>query len=125
MLQRLVVGLALAAFVSVVVVGSASAQQQGRRGGNFGGRGGGGGTSLTGLLRNEAVQKELGLDEAAVAKAREAGEQYQAEMQAELEKAGVSFGGLRDLPEAERNAKMAELREKSNAITAKLAPSLR
>ena len=91
-------------------------QGRGGQGRGFGGRGGGT-TSLLGLCSMEAVQKEIDLVD---------------EQKADLDKlrasqresrgsrtGGVDFRALRDLPEEERNAKIAEMREKSAADRAK------
>jgi hypothetical protein len=105
----------------------ALAQQQGRgRGrGTFGF--GGQEQTLFSLVRNEAVQKDIGLTDPA--KVREVAEEYAAAIRSEMESSGLSFQGLRDLPEAERAAKMREFQTKSaevaKKVTEKLEPKLK
>jgi hypothetical protein len=119
-LTALVFGLAAA-----VLVGPAAAQEQGR------GRGRGGfgqqEQTLFSLVRNEAVQKDIGLTDAA--KVREIAEEFGTSLRSEMESSGVSFQGLRDLPEAERAAKMREFQTKSaeisKKVTEKLEPKLK
>jgi len=105
----------------VLVVGAAaSAQdQKGRRGGGFGFGRGGLGQSLVGLAAQESVQKDIGLSADVVTKVGTLNAEYRAAVQKENE--GNPFPqGIRDLPEAERTAKMAEYTKKANEITAKL-----
>lgn len=86
------------------------------RGGGFGGTRGGG-TSLLGLCGIEAVQKEIDLvdeQKADLDKLRTAQREARGNRTG-----GTDFRALRELPEEERNAKMAELREKSAADRAK------
>src|SRR5687767_1259238 len=105
---------------SLVVVGllALPAQgQQGRRGGGFGRT-----QTLFGLAGNEAVQKEIGVTDAA--KVEALADEYREALQAELQSAGVSFDGIRDLPEAERNAKLRELTTKSAEAAKKVGDKL-
>ena len=101
--------------VALLLVGSGIASAQPGRGGFGMGRGGRQG--LAGLLGREAVQKELGLEGAALEKATAVAKEFEQEMTAESAKllpAG-GFASLRDLPEAERTAltqKMSELGKK-------------
>ena len=100
--------------VAMTLVASPVLGQQGR------GRGGFNRTqSLVSLAGNEAVQKEIGLTDASKVTAL-AGE-YREALQQEL--SGVDFQGLRDLPEAERAAKMRELTAKSEAAAKKVNES--
>jgi hypothetical protein len=100
--------------VAVSLVASPVLGQQGRGRGGFGfGRGT---QSLVSLAGNEAVQKEIGLTDAA--KVNELSGQYREEIQKEM--SGLGFQGLRDLPEAERAAKMRELTAKSEAASKKV-----
>ena len=94
--------------------------QQGRgqqgRGGGFGSSRGGS-TSLLGLCSIEAVQKEIDLvdeQKTDLDKLRTSQREARGDRTG-----GVDFRALRELPEEERNAKMAELREKSAADRAK------
>lgn len=115
----------LASFLAVGLVmflsaSMALAQGQGGRGG--GGRGGFGGPrvgGVLGLLNNQEVQKELALDEATKTGVKKvvdaAGEEARTEAGA-----GGGFAGLRDLPEAERRAKMQEFQAKAAAVQAKI-----
>jgi hypothetical protein len=99
--------------VLVLLAASASAQQRGGRGFGFGGRS----QSLVGLAAQESVQKDLGLSADLVGKIGPLNDEYRAAR----EKEGVQFPtGLRDLPEAERNAKMEEYNKKSAEVAAKL-----
>jgi hypothetical protein len=89
--------------------------QQGRGGGIGGSRGGS--TSLLGLCSIEAVQKEIDLvdeQKTDLDKLRTSQREARGDRTG-----GVDFRALRELPEEERNAKMAELREKSAADRAK------
>jgi hypothetical protein len=116
-LTALVFGLAAA-----VLVGPASAQQEGRGRGRGFGFGGQQEQTLFSLVRNEAVQKEIGLADAA--KVREIAEEFGSSIRSEMESAGISFQGLRDLPEAERAAKMREIQTKSAEVTKKVTDKL-
>jgi hypothetical protein len=82
-----------------------------------GGRGGFGmgQSSPLQLVGNAAVQKELGMSEDQIAKAKTLGDEAREELTAG---GGGGFQGLRDLPEDERRAKMEEMRAKM-AETAK------
>lgn len=106
--------------VGMVMFLSASlalAQNEGRgrgRGGFGGGTGG-----VLGLLSNEEVQKELALDDAGKASVKKIIDASREESRTELG-AGGGFAGLRDLPEAERRAKMQELQAKGAAVQAKI-----
>jgi Spy/CpxP family protein refolding chaperone len=104
--------------LSLVLVALLAQPAQAQRG-----RGGFGRTqSLFSLAGNEAVQKEIGLTDAAKVEALE--DEYRDAMQAELASAGVSFDGIRDLPEAERNAKIRELSTKSAEAAKKVGDKL-
>ncbi|MBT6153810.1 MAG: hypothetical protein HOL01_25595 [Planctomycetaceae bacterium] len=89
--------------LAVVLVAGSTSYAQGQRGRGF--RGFGGGASSSALLGSEQVQKELKLSEEQIAKVKEITDASRASSR-EL------FSGLRDLPEEERRAKFAELREK-------------
>jgi Spy/CpxP family protein refolding chaperone len=108
----------------IVVAASASAQQQGqgRRGGGFGfGNFGGRGTqTLVSLAGQESVQKDLGLSADAATKAGTLNDEYRAASQKEIQAIGFDFAAIRDLPEAERTAKMADYTKKMGEVTTKL-----
>jgi hypothetical protein len=91
----------------------ASTAQAQRRGGFFGRS-----QSLVGLASNETVQKEIGLTD--TSKVEKLNDDYRTALGEEMQAAGIDFGGLRDLPEAERNAKMRELTAKSEAAAKKV-----
>ncbi|MEQ8785573.1 MAG: hypothetical protein RIC55_04710 [Pirellulaceae bacterium] len=104
--RRLIVLMAVAALVALVA-DSAMAQPGGRgRGGPGGGGGFGGGFGGGGamdLLQNQSVQKELELLDDQVAQIRELSQDNSAR-----DRMRELFGGLRDLPEEERRAKITE-----------------
>jgi len=88
---------------------------QGRGFGSFGNRGGG--TSLLALTGVEAVQKEIDMvdeQKADLDKLRAAQRENRGDRTG-----GFDFRALRELSEEERNAKMAEFREKATAERAK------
>jgi hypothetical protein len=97
--------------VAVTLVASPVWGQQGRGRGGFGRQ-----QSLVSLAGNEAVQKEIGLTDASKVTAL-AGD-YRDALQKEM--SGLDFAGIRDLPEAERAAKMRELTAKSEAAAKKV-----
>jgi hypothetical protein len=101
---------------AIVLIAQPAMGQQGR------GRGFGRPQSLFSLAGNEAVQKEIGLTD--TAKVEALADEYREALQSELESAGVSFDGIRDLPEAERNAKMRELNAKSAEAAKKVGDKL-
>src|SRR5690348_9900050 len=98
----LVFGVAL-----LLVVPAAAQQRQRGQGQGRGGRGGFGGPGLAGLIRNEGVQKEIGLtsDEA---------EKAQAALQKVNEKYQDERATLRDLSPEERREKGMALNTKIN-----------
>jgi hypothetical protein len=101
--------------VLVLLAATASAQQRGGRGFGLGGRS----QSLVGLAAQESVQKDLGLSADVVSKIGPLNDEYRASAQKENESNPFPMG-IRDLPEAERTAKMAEYTKKSAEISAKL-----
>ena len=105
--------------VLIASMSMVSAQQGGGRGGRggFGGGFGGPQTKLQ-LITNEAVQKELALEAAQTEKLKGIGAEVRKE--GEALRGNFDFQGLRELPEEERNKKMAEFRTKSQEATAKL-----
>ena len=114
MSRNILSALGLSLFMVALLAQPAQAQR---------GRGGfGRAQSLFSLAGNEAVQKEIGLTDASKVEALE--DEYRDAVQAELETAGVSFDGIRDLPEAERNAKIRELSTKSAEAAKKVGDKL-
>jgi hypothetical protein len=107
--------------VAVALVASPVMAQQGRGRGGFGlfGRGQ---QSLISLAGNEAVQKDLGVTDAS--KLNSLAEEYREAIRQEMSSSGIDFQGLRDLPEAERDAKLREFQSKSEAATKKVNESL-
>lgn len=120
MLTRFSWGLA-GCLLAVALVASAGAQE-GQKGGR--GRGGGilGRDSLISLAGNEAVQKELGADEATVGKIRSVTQEYRDALESE---APFNLRDLQNLSDDERRTKMRERNEKRNAVTAKFEPKLK
>ena len=98
--------------IAVALVAAPVSAQQGRGRGMFGR----GGQSLMTLAGNEAVQKDIGLTDAS--KIQGLAGEYREAIQQEM--SGIDFQGLRDLPEAERAAKMRELTAKSEAAAKKV-----
>ncbi|MEX2173405.1 MAG: hypothetical protein WD872_03530 [Pirellulaceae bacterium] len=105
--------------LTVLAVGlmtdSTDAQQRpgrGGRGGAPGGFGGQPGGGVTGLLQDENVRKELDLVDEQVTKLREIGDKLQEESRGQFD-----FGALRELSEDERNARLAEMREKTQKLS--------
>ena len=116
-----VLALSLVMFLSVSM---AMAQGQGQGNRQRGGRGGfgggfGGAGGVMGLLNNEEVQKELALDEATKASVKKITDAAAEEARTEAG-AGGGFAALRELPEAERRAKMQELQAKGAEVRAKI-----
>ncbi len=104
----------LAVILIVLAADSISQAQdrgRGRRGGGFGFSGGRRGADAASLLRSEQIQTELKLDEDQLA-----------EIETFTEKARQQsrelFSGLRDLSDAERQAKREELRSKQQELQA-------
>ncbi|MEX2026478.1 MAG: hypothetical protein WEH44_04240 [Pirellulaceae bacterium] len=107
--------------VAAALVASVDAQegQQGRRGG-FGF--GGGFNNVLSVAGNEAVQKEIGADEATVGKIRAVNQEYRDALETE---APFNPQDLQNLSEEERRTKFRELSEKRTAVTAKFEPKLK
>ena len=118
MLLRFSTGGILAVLLAVVCVNSAQSQEG--RGRGFSGFGGG--SSMASLLGNEAVQKELGLEGAALEKAKALRDEYRAEVQKAMPEG--SFQGLRDLPRDQQAAKLTEFRQKTTEASAKAAAAV-
>lgn len=114
--------LAIAALAVLAMCADSAFAQPGRggrggRGGGFGGGfGGAGGGGTTGLLQDESVRKELDLVDEQITKLTDLATRLREDIQAQLQ--GVDFGSFRDLSEEERNARMAEIRAKTEKVTA-------
>lgn len=124
MRMRLWTGLATLAIAGTMTTAAFAQPGAGGRGrGGFGG-GMGGPQSALMLAGNPAVQKELGVSEDQIAKLKTLGD----EARAEMSEANGPQEDLRDLPEAERRAKMTEMMAKrveaSRKINAKFKPKL-
>lgn len=89
--------------------------------GGFGGGGFGGSRGLLGLINNDAVKKELAVDEETAGKLKKVGDDAIAETRTEMEKLG---GGGRDafqgLSDDERRAKFQEMQTKGAEIRTKI-----
>ncbi|HZN34925.1 MAG TPA: hypothetical protein VFB80_13945 [Pirellulaceae bacterium] len=106
--------------LALVVALTASAAAQQRRGG-FGFGFGRAPQGLVSLAAQEPVQKDLGLSADVVGKISPLNDEYRAAIQKEMQAAGtLDFQGLRDLPEAERAAKLAEYTKKTTEASAKV-----
>lgn len=115
------VGLLAVVVIAIVAVSASAFAQPGRGRGGFGGPGGGGfggpgGGNGLDLLGDENVRKELDLVDDQVTKLREVGEKMREDMRGAFE--GVDFREFRDLSEEEREARMAPIREKMQAVSA-------
>lgn len=124
MRMRLWTGLAALAIAGTMTTAVFAQPGAGGRGrGGFGG-GMGGPQSALMLAGNPAVQKELGVSEDQIAKLKTLSD----EARAELSEGGGPPEGLRDLPEAERRAKMTEMMAKraeaARKVNAKFKPKL-
>ena len=111
----LILGLA----VSTAAFAQQSRGQGGRGGfggGGFGGFGGGGamGGSFA-LLQDENVKKELDLVDEQVSKITSLQEKLQEDLRSQFQ--GQDFSSFRDLSEDERNARVEEMRAKSQKVT--------
>jgi Spy/CpxP family protein refolding chaperone len=102
--------------LAVSLVASPVLGQQGRGRGLFGRQ------SVVSLAGNEAVQKDLGVTDAS--KLNAVAEEYRNAVREAMSGLGIDFGALRDLPEAERAAKMREVNEKTEAAQAKVTETL-
>lgn len=94
----------------------------------FGGRGPGGGRGgALGLLRNEAVQKELGISDEAREKLTKLAESAGAEMRAEMEKAGVTggFQALQGLSPEQRQEMQKKMADAMRTAQEKIVPQIK
>lgn len=116
-------GLAILAVIGMMATSAFAQPGGGGRGGRggFGGFGGFGGTQSTlSLAGNAAVQKELAATEEQATKLKKLAEDVRAAMMAEGGGPGGGGADLRDLPEAERRAKMEEMMAKRAESTRKV-----
>src|SRR4051812_21959354 len=109
--------LALSIALVMTLALPAFAQRQGGGGRGFGGFGG---QNAVSLLNNEAIQKELAISEDQKAKITTLAQEMREKMQANA----PDFQGLRDLPEAERAAKVKEYTEKMTATANEFKPKV-
>ncbi len=91
-------------------------------GGGFGGRGGS--TSLISLAANEAVQKELALDDVIKDAIKEIDSSYRDAIQKAMS-AGGGLASFRDMSEEDRQKAMDKLTEQRNTVLAKFTPELK
>ena len=120
MLTRFLWGLAGCLLVAALVA-TAGAQEKGQKGRGRGPGGPGffgGGGSLVMLASNEAVQKEIGADEATVGKIRSIGEESRQAM------GEIFAGGGQDLSDEERQKRREKFEELSKKSAAKLKEAL-
>jgi Spy/CpxP family protein refolding chaperone len=129
-LQRRKVAMRINAWVLCLTAGLAFAttvQAQpggGGRGGFGGGRGGmGGGGGVMGLAGNEAVQKDLGLTEADVAKVKVVTEEYGTALRDAFQNAPRP--NFQDMTPEERTKAMEEMQKTTKGVTDKFLPKLK
>jgi hypothetical protein len=108
--------------MSLLACASVNAQPGGGRGG-FGG-GFGGQQSLISLANNEAVQKELTVDEQGKAAIKEINDEYRAELQKSMGEGG-GFGNFREMSEEERQKAMEKMTASRKAVNDKFLPDLK
>jgi hypothetical protein len=108
----------MAVLLAAVLVGDLAAQQ--RRGGGFGlGTRG----SLVGIASREAVQTELGLDQAAKDKIEALNEKYGADTREQMQ--GLLPGGFQDATAEERQKAQEKMAEIGRTLNAKYTPQLK
>ncbi len=119
--------------LAIAVCLSAPRAIQAQRGEGGGGRAGrgmfgggmfGGAPNQIALLGNPAVQKELGLSEDEQKSLGKLVASYQADLRGSMEKLGIDFGALREMPQAEREKKMQEMGQAQAKVTEKYQPQL-
>ncbi len=116
MIRKCLSGMTLG-LLAVSLAGTAQAQQQGPDGGVLGRA-----PTLFTLVRNKAVQKEIGL--ADPSKVQAIAEEFTNAMRSEYESIGLGIEQLRDLPQTEGSAKIRERLAKAAEITEKVAEKL-
>ncbi len=105
--------------VALVAAVDAQERQKGQRG--RGGGIGGGFTNVFSVASNEAVQKEIGADEATVGKIRTVSQEYRDALETE---APFNPQDLQNLSDEERRTKFREFGEKRAAVAKKFEPKL-
>lgn len=124
----------MAGLVACTLVGAAHAQAPGGQGGRgrggpggpgggFGGRGGG--TSLISLASNEAVQKDLGVNDVIKDAIKEINDAYTDESRKQREAGGNAFANFQEMSEEERAKAMEKFAAQRTALIAKFAPELK
>lgn len=118
----------LAGLVACTLVGAAHAQAPGGQGGR--GRGGpgggrGGGTSLISLASNEAVQKDLGVNDVIKDAIKEINDAYTEEGRKQREAGGNAFANFQEMSEEERAKAMEKFAAQRTALIAKFTPELK
>jgi hypothetical protein len=108
----------MAMLLAGLIVDVADAQQKGGRRGGFGA-----GNTLVSIAGREAVQTELGLDEAAKSKIEAIAEKYNTESREQMQ--GIFAGGFQNATAEERQKAQAKMAEVARTLTAKYAPSLK
>ena len=124
----------IAGLVACTLVGAAHAQAPGGQGGRgrggpggpgggFGGRGGG--TSLIALASNEAIQKDLGVNDVIKDAIKEINDAYTDEGRKQREAGGNAFGNFQEMSEEERAKVMEKFAAQRAALSAKFTPELK
>ena len=118
----------MAGLVACTLVGAAHAQAPGGQGGR--GRGGpgggrGGGTSLISLASNEAVQKDLGVNDVIKDAIKEINDAYTEEGRKQREAGGNAFANFQEMSEEERAKAMEKFAAQRTALIAKFTPELK
>lgn len=120
-------GVVLGTLAVLLGVSLAMAQQPGGRGRGFGFRGFGRGAGLNNplqLVNNEVVQKELDLVPEQTGQLQQLPQQMFAEMQEEMQKAGVDFGRLFEMSDEERAKAEAQMRSITDELNKKYRAKL-
>lgn len=125
--KAMAVGLVMFLSASLVMAQEqGQGQRQGRQGGGgrggFGGFGGGfgGPRGVLGLITNDAVKKELAVDEETAGKLKKVADDASAESRTEMEKVSGGREAFQGLSDDERRAKMQEIQTKSAEIRTKI-----
>ena len=118
----------IAGLLACTLVGVAHAQAPGGQGGR--GRGGpgggrGGGTSLISLASNEAVQKDLGVNDVIKDAIKEINDAYTEEGRKQREAGGNAFANFQEMSEEERAKAMEKFAAQRTALIAKFTPELK
>lgn len=124
----------IAGLLTCTLAGAAHAQAPGGQGGRgrggpggpgggFGGRGGG--TSLISLASNEAVQKDLGVNDVIKDAIKEINDTYTDEGRKQREAGGNAFANFQEMSEEERAKAMEKFAAQRTALVAKFTPELK